>query len=111
MKTNLMELLIRDFYERKSTAWKKEQDAIARKVESHQGAGRSYLDEGVKLLELMQKAVILYEKQNTQEKRRILNFVCSNSTWKDGRLHPNYRQPFDMLVETNAIQQKEKAVF
>jgi site-specific DNA recombinase len=100
-----------DFYERKSVVWKKEQDVIAHKIESHQSAGRSYLDEGVKLLELMQKAVILYEKQNTKEKRRILNFLCSNSTWKDGRLHPNYRQPFDMLVETNASHQKEKAVF
>ena len=104
-------IIEQDFYERKSAAWKKEQDDVARKIESHQGAGRSYLDEGVKLLELMQKAVILYEKQNTQEKRRILNFLCSNSTWKGGRLHPNYRQPFDMLVETNATHKKEKAVF
>ncbi|MCP4576035.1 MAG: hypothetical protein GY846_07105 [Deltaproteobacteria bacterium] len=59
-------IIDQDFYERKSAMWKKEQDDITRKIESHQGADGSYLDEGVKLLELMQKAVILYEKQNTR---------------------------------------------
>jgi len=68
------------------------------------------LDEEVKLLELAQRAVQLFEKQDMQEKRWILNFVFSNSIWKDGRLHPTYRQPFDMLAETNLAYQKEKAV-
>jgi site-specific DNA recombinase len=63
------------------------------------------------LLELAQRAVILYEKQNMQEKRRIINFVCSNSEWKDGRLLPNYRKPFDILAETNIIYQQKKAFF
>ena len=100
-----------DFYERKSSAWKREQDDILRKIERHQTANRSYLDEGVKLLELAQRAVILYEKQTAQEKRRIINFVCSNSIWKDGRLHANYRQPFDILVENNLAHKKEMASF
>ncbi len=99
-----------DFYDRKSSEWKKEQDDILLKIERQQEANRSYLDEGVKLLELVQRAVILYEKQNEQEKRRIINFMCSNSTWKDGRLYPTYRQPFDMLVEKNLAYQKKKAV-
>ena len=46
-----------DFYVRKSTTWKKEQDDITRKIEAHRGADRWYLDEGVKLLELMQQVV------------------------------------------------------
>ena len=100
-----------DFYDRKSTEWKKEQDDIFRKIESHQNADRAYIDEGVKLLELSQRAVILYDKQDMQEKRRILNFVLSNSIWKDGRLHPNYRKPFDILAETNVAYQNKKAVF
>ena len=82
-----------------------------RKIARHQGANRTYLDEGVKLLELAQRAVILYEKQTVQEKRRIINFVCSNSIWKDGRLVPNYRQPFDILVENNMVYKKEMVSF
>jgi hypothetical protein len=45
-----------------------------------------------------------------KEKRRILNFVFSNSSWKDGRLIPAYRKPFDLLALTNAEVQKERAV-
>jgi site-specific DNA recombinase len=51
------------------------------------------MDEGVRLLELTQKAASLYEKQEMGEKRPLLNFVFSNSTWKGGRT-PNYHQPF-----------------
>jgi site-specific DNA recombinase len=97
------------FYERKNSTWKKEQDELLRKIERLQTASRSYLDEGIKLLELAQRAVILYEKQTEQEKRRIINFVCSNSTWKDGKLVPKYRQPFDILAERNSAYQKEMA--
>jgi hypothetical protein len=43
------------------------------------------------------------------EKRQLLKFVFSNSTWKDGRLSPNYRQPFDMLAVANTHYQKQKA--
>ena len=100
-----------DFYDRKSSSWKSEQDEILRKIERLQNANRSYLDEGIKLLELAQRAVVLYEKQTELEKRRIINFVCSNSIWKDGRLHANYRQPFDILVENNLAHKKEMASF
>jgi hypothetical protein len=67
------------------------------------------VEEGVRLLELAQKAVILYEKQDMLEKRRLLDFVCSNSTWKDGKLIPQYRKPFDLLAVTNQSYQQTKA--
>jgi site-specific DNA recombinase len=98
MKINPMAELIRFFYDRKSLVWKSKQDGILCKIERFQTANRSYLDEGVKLLELAQRAVNLYQNQTGQEKRRIINFVCSNSIWKDGRLIPNYRQSFDILA-------------
>jgi site-specific DNA recombinase len=100
-----------DFYDLKCSIWKSEQDDILRKIERLQTANRSYLDEGAKLLELAQRAVFLYEKQTDQEKRRIINFLCSNSIWKGGRLHANYRQPFDILVEYSLVHKKEMASF
>ena len=99
-----------NFHDQKNAEWKQEQDAVLKKIESHQGANRTYFDEGLKLLELAQRAVFLYEKQDMQEKRRIINFVCSNSIWKDGRLYPNYRQPFDMLAETSKSWAQIKTV-
>jgi hypothetical protein len=100
-----------DLYNRKSLEWKREQDDILRKIERLQGASRSYKNGGVKLLELSQQAVMLYEKQTAQEKRRIINFVCSNSVWKDGLLQPNYRKPFDILVENNLQFQNKWPIF
>ena len=63
----------------------------------------------MKIFELAQKAGMLYEKQTMQEKHRILRFVFSNSSWKDGRLNPVYRKPFDFLVENNQRAKKRKA--
>ncbi len=45
----------------------------------------------------------LFAKQEPQEKRRLLNFVLSNSTWKNGELSVTFRQPFDLLAQTTAI--------
>ncbi len=42
----------------------------------------------------------LFASQEPREKRRLLNFVLSNCTWKDGEVVATFRQPFDMLSET-----------
>lgn len=102
--------ITREFYEQRSNQWRREQQDILRKIEKHQGANWAYVDEGIRLLELAQRAAILYEKQDMLEKRRLLNFVCSNSIWKDGKLIPNYRKPFDLLAVTNTEYQKQKAI-
>jgi site-specific DNA recombinase len=66
------------------------------------------------LLQLMPQAELvryyfLFEKQNPAEKRRLLDFVWSNSTWKDQTLNATFRQPFDILAVTNTAWQREKA--
>lgn len=96
-------------YESKSAAWRTEQSEITHKIEAHQRANANYLDHGVKLLELAQKAYVLYQRQAVSEKRKLLNFVFSNSTFKDGRVQPNFRKPFDSLMESNIAYQKQKA--
>jgi site-specific DNA recombinase len=98
-----------EFFDRKNSDWRAEQAEILRKIEKHQNANCSYLEEGVRLLELAQKATRLYEKQEMKEKRRVLDFIFSNCLWKDGSLIPSYRKPFDMLALTNAAYQKRKA--
>jgi hypothetical protein len=35
--------------------------------------------------------------KNSSEKRKLLNFVCSNSTWNDQTLTATFRQLFDYL--------------
>jgi hypothetical protein len=63
---------------------------------------KCYLDEGVRLLELGQSAQRLLAKQAPNEQRCLLNFVLSNSIWKNGELSVTFRQPFDLIAETTA---------
>jgi site-specific DNA recombinase len=100
-----------DYFDRMSEAFRKEQRDTLHKIQQHQSADEAYLEEGVRLLELAQKAVLLYEKQEMKEKRKLLDFMCSNSTWKDGRLIQKYRKPFDLLAVTNRAYQQTKATF
>jgi site-specific DNA recombinase len=91
------------FFERMSAEWRAEQDRCLREIERHRVADQSYLEEGVRLLELARNAQRLFEKQEPREKRRLLNFVVSNCTWKRGELVATLRQPFDLLAETTAV--------
>ena len=58
---------------------------------------------------LVRRAHLLFAKQESHEKRRLLNFVLSNCTWKDGKLDATYCQPFDMLVIAASNANAEKA--
>ena len=53
------------------------------------------------LLELASQAYGLFQKQEPREKRRLLDFLCSNSSWRGGELTITLRQPFDMLADAN----------
>ena len=86
-----------EFFDAKAAETRAALAAITRDLEAHQTANRSYIEEGVQLLELAHAAPVLFESQPPIEKRKLLNFVLSNCTWKGGELSAKYRQPFDVL--------------
>ena len=88
------------FFQKMSNQWREEQDRCRRDIERHRNADKSYLSEGVALLELAKNAQRLFAKQEPREKRRLLNFLISNCTWNSGFLTATFRQPFDLLAET-----------
>jgi len=49
--------------------------------------------EGIHLLKLLQNVVTAYVGADMHPKRRILDFVTTNSVWKDGQDCLNYWQP------------------
>lgn len=97
------------FYDRKAGEWRSEQDRLLRSVEEHQAANRTYLDEGVQLLELAGRAYELFCKQEPREQRRLLNFLLSNCTWKDNQLAVNFRQPFDLIADVSKNLERQTA--
>jgi hypothetical protein len=57
-------------------------------------------------MELAHNAHVLFESQPPTEKRKLLDFVLSNCTWKSGELTAKYRQPFDVLAVAVASEQQ-----
>jgi site-specific DNA recombinase len=90
------------FYTQMSEQWRLEQDNLMVELVRHREADRSYIDVGVRLIELAKRAGRLFRKQQPNEQRRLLNFVLSNSTWQNGELHPTFRQPFDLIAQATA---------
>ena len=84
----------------RSNQWREEQNRCQREIEGHRNADKSYLEEGVQLLELAKNAQRLFAAQEPREKRRLLNFVLSNCTWDGGEVVATFCQPFDILAET-----------
>jgi len=84
--------------DRKAGEFRSEQCRIMRDMEAHRTATHSYIEDGVKLLELTHSTHKLFENQTATEKRKLLDFVLSNPRWKDGHLDADYRQPFDLIA-------------
>jgi site-specific DNA recombinase len=63
----------RSFYAQMSEQWQLEQDKLKQEIIRHQAADRSYLNEGVRLIELAHGAQHLFVKQEPREQRRLLN--------------------------------------
>jgi len=99
-------LVSAEMFSRKHEEYRKEQADILRSIQLHQQANESYLYDGVRILELARNASKLYSEQEMGEKRRLLQIVFSNCTWADGKLTPDYRKPFDLLVKTNVDYQE-----
>lgn len=88
------------FYDTKSQEWRKEQEKLLEHIRSHQNANYVYIDGGVKLLELAQSAHGLFIRQTAAEKRKLLDFLVSNSVWNGKHLTVNFMQPFDIIAES-----------
>lgn len=88
-----------DFWLTKSDEWRREQEEIREKIERHERANVWYFDEGIKILELAQRAYFLYLRQNAFQKRILLDFILSNCLMDGVSLYPIYRKPFDLIAE------------
>lgn len=86
-----------------------EQKDILKRLQEHQNASQSYIDEGIALVESAKQAADLFAKQPASEKRRLLNFVLSNSSGSDGKLPTSFRQPFDLLADLATVGAQKMA--
>jgi site-specific DNA recombinase len=95
------------FFDRKASAWRLEQSALSQEIHIHRESDKTYLSEGIDLLGLAGRAHELFLTQTVREKRRLLNFLLSNCSWKEGKLSAMFRQPFEMLSHRVKAGQNE----
>jgi site-specific DNA recombinase len=88
------------------TKYKTRQETLERQISAYLAADRTYLQQGIQILELANRAYDLYLKQPHEERAKLLNFLLLNALLKDGNLCPTYRKPFDMLVNGVSHQQR-----
>ena len=88
-----------EYWKAKTQDWKQEQEGIRRELEKYEQANSAYFEEGVKILELANRAYSLYIQQSPHEQRRLLDVLLSNCTLTNGSLCPTYKKPFDVLAQ------------
>jgi site-specific DNA recombinase len=96
------------FFRRKADECRGEQAKLSDEIERHRQANQNYIEDGARLLDLANKAADLFERQPAPEKRKLLRFVLSGCTWKNGQLGFEYRKPFDMIAEFELAEKTRK---
>ena len=98
----------RPFYNKMRCKWRAEQHVCLEQIEKYKEADDIYMDEAILLLDLARNSHKSFKKQSKEKQIRLLNILCSNSSWKHGTLTTEFNQPFDLIAETVAIDQQQK---
>ncbi len=93
------------FWESKSAEWNEDQRRIQAELEELQLRGENRVQNGLRILELANKAYFLYLRQPPTEKAKLLRIVLSNCKVDAVSVYPTYRNPFDLIF--NRVKTKE----
>ncbi|MBI4821786.1 MAG: recombinase zinc beta ribbon domain-containing protein [Deltaproteobacteria bacterium] len=97
-------LISTDMWERKTAEWRTEAEAVDRELALRGEASHLYAVEGIKLLELAQRAYSLYESQPPREQRALLEIVLSNCVLEGRSVRISLRKPFDLMLDCTEIE-------
>ncbi len=72
---------------------------LEKQISSYKGSNFDYINKGKNIIELAKCAYRLYHKQNTEEKRKMLKILFSNTTLNGRNLSYEYNMPFSFFVK------------
>ena len=104
-------VITEEFWQRKAKSWNGETVDLEGSMSMHREANQNYLDAGVRLIEFAEKAGAKYLKRSNHERRELLDFVVSHSTYADGKLCVTYRKPFDVFAKGSKTKIKRAFVY
>lgn len=87
------------FWQSQTAKWLSEKEELTLKLLAHQKADTNYLKNANLIIELARKAADLFKKQNAEQKRRLINLLVSNSSYRDEKLDIALRSPFNLIMK------------
>lgn len=88
-----------DLWQRKSREWREQIVHLRAAIERHDRASLAYFDQGFIILGPATRAHELWQQQEAQERRKLLEILLSNCSFDGEKLRATYRKPFCWLVE------------
>lgn len=90
-----------EFFDKQSTARKREQDGLQLKIQNIQKAATAPIDQAIDMVRLTSRASELFLQQPATEQRRFLQVVVENAAWQHGVLRTSLFEPFEILRHSN----------
>jgi site-specific DNA recombinase len=88
-----------EFWGTRFAAWNEEEQQILVALRGLEHPSPDRLLDGVRILELANKACFLYLKQSPAEQGKLLRIVLSNCRVDATSVYPTYRKPFDVIFQ------------
>lgn len=93
----LENLITHEFWYRKHQDYQQEQQRLLRVLEEHKKGAASYLECGIEVIELAQRALESYKKRSNTERRRLLRFISSNYLLDGQEVRPVLNKAFEHI--------------
>ncbi len=87
-----------EFWLRRTREWNLEEQQVLLAIQGLEEDKPDRMLDGVRILELANKAYFLYLRQNPTEQGKLLRIVLSNCLVDAASLYPTYRKPFDLIL-------------
>ena len=88
-----------ELWTRKAIEWQTEEQQVLLALQGFEQSQPDRILNGIRILELANKAHSLYLKQNSVEKAKLLRIVLSNCAVDAVSVYPTYRKPFDVIFQ------------
>jgi site-specific DNA recombinase len=98
-----------EFFDQRCAEWRREQDAIVRRINDIRNSAPAPVAEAIDVLRLTSRACELFEQQSPTAQRRLLDLIIKDAAWQEGKLRTTLFEPFDILRHSNQESQRKES--
>ena len=88
-----------EFWAEKNNEWRLEHARILQDIKAQTRASINYMQQGVKLVELLENLYTQYIQLESSEKAKLLKFIFRNFSTDGQNVHYDYNRPFDIFAK------------